>query len=112
LLNVPQFKWRAGVTLQDYGIKDSFLRLTARYQTAYPFASGRWTSAAFFPADGKIPARFVADLGLGYRFKNGLQISANVFNLLDDHGVDVLGAPQAGRFAFAQLEYTYSGLNF
>jgi iron complex outermembrane receptor protein len=110
LLNVPQFKARAGVTLQDLGLRNSFLRLTGRYQTAYQFASGRWISANFYP-DGLIPARFVADIGLGYKFGNGLQLSANLYNILDDHGVDVLGAPAAGRFFFAQIEYAFSGLD-
>ena len=111
LLNVPQFKLRAGVTLQDLGLKNSFLRLTTRYQSAYRFASGRWTSAAFY-TDGLIPARFVADVGVGYRFDNGLKLSANVYNLTNDHGVDVLGAPASGLFVFGQVEYQFSGLNF
>jgi hypothetical protein len=39
-------------------------------------------------------------------------VSANVFNLLDDRGVEVLGAPPTGRSAYVQLAYTYEGLNF
>ncbi|HYV47599.1 MAG TPA: TonB-dependent receptor [Myxococcaceae bacterium] len=110
LLNVPQLKGRLGVTLQDLGIRNSFLRLATRYQSAYKFASGRWVSSAFFP-DGLIPQRFVADLGVGYKFDNGIQISANAYNLTNDHGVDVMGAPASGVFFFGQVEYTFNGLN-
>ena len=110
LLNVPQFKTRLGVTLQDLGLRNSFVRIATRYQSAYKFASGRWTSAAFY-TDGLIPQRFVADVALGYKFGNGLQLSANVYNLLNDHGIDVLGAPAPGIFVFGQLEYTFNGLN-
>jgi outer membrane receptor protein involved in Fe transport len=110
LLNVPQFKTRLGVTLQDWGIRNSFLRVATRYQSAYKFASGRWVSSAFYP-DGLIPQRFVTDVGLGYKFGNGVQISGNVYNLFNDHGVDVLGAPASGVFFFGQLEYAFNGLN-
>jgi outer membrane receptor protein involved in Fe transport len=54
----------------------------------------------------------VADLGLGYTFDNGLAVSANVFNLLGDRGVEVLGAPPTGRSGYVQLAYTYPGLDF
>jgi iron complex outermembrane receptor protein len=111
LLNVPEWKLRGAVTVQDIGVKNSFLRLSGRYQSAYAFESGRWVSANFFE-DGKIPARFVADLAVGYKLQNGLTLSGNVFNLLDDRGVDVLGAPPAGRFAYVQLEYDFTGLDF
>jgi len=110
LLNVPQFKTRLGVTLQDLGLRNSFLRLATRYQSAYKFGSGRWQSTAFY-TDGLIPQRFVADVALGYKFGNGLQLSANVYNLLNDHGIDVLGAPAPGIFVFGQLEYVFNGLN-
>jgi outer membrane receptor for ferrienterochelin and colicins len=111
LLNVPDTKLKASITLQDLGLKGSFVRLFGRYQSAYEFTSGRWNSAVFFP-DGKIPARFVADLGLGYTFDNGLAVSGNVFNLLDDKGVDVLGTAPNGRSAYVQLAYSYKGLDF
>jgi len=111
LLNVPDLKFKAAITLQNLLVKNSYLRLFGRYQTAFEFRSGRWNSALFYE-DGKVPARFVADLGLGYNFSNGLGLSANVFNLLGDRGVDVLGAPQGGRMAYVQLAYKYDGLNY
>jgi iron complex outermembrane receptor protein len=111
LLNVPDMKLKASITLQDLGLKNSFVRLFGRYQSAYEFTSGRWNSAVFF-LDGKVPARFVADLGLGYTFDNGLAVSANVFNLLDDKNVDVLGSAPNGRSGYLQLSYKYAGLDF
>jgi outer membrane receptor for ferrienterochelin and colicins len=92
-------------------VKNSFVRLFGRYQSAYEFSAGRWISGAFFQ-DGRVPARFVADLALGYNFSNGLSVSANVFNLLDDKNVDVLGAAPNGRSGYVQLSYTYAGLDF
>ncbi|HEY0093309.1 MAG TPA: TonB-dependent receptor, partial [Archangium sp.] len=111
LLNVPELKLKASVTLQDLVVKGSFVRLFGRYQSAYAFRAGRWDSALFFE-DGKVPARFVADLGLGYTFDSGLAVSANVFNLLDDKGVEVLGAAPTRRSGFVQLAYNFQGLDF
>lgn len=111
LLNVPEWKFRGSVTVQDIGVKSSFLRVSGRYQGAYAFESGRWVSANFFEG-GKIPARFVADLAVGYKLQNGLTLSGNVFNLLDDRGIDVLGAPPSGRFAYVQVQYDFTGLDF
>ena len=96
--------------MQDLGITNSFLRIATRYQSAYKFASGRWVSSAFYP-DGLIPQRFVVDAAVGYKFGNGLQLSANVYNLTNDRGVDVLGAPSPGIFVFGQVEYNFNGLN-
>lgn len=111
LLNVPDMKLKASVTLQDLVVKNSFVRLFGRYQSAYEFSAGRWNSGLFFQ-DGKVPARFVADLGLGYNFDNGLSVSANVFNLLDDKNMDVLGSAPGGRSGYVQLSYKYAGLDF
>ncbi len=111
LLNVPEVKLKASITLQDLVVKNSFVRLFGRYRTAHAFSAGRWDSNLFF-SDGKVPARFVADLGLGYTFDNGLAVSANVFNLLDDKGVEVLGSAPTRRSGSIQLAYNYQGLDF
>ena len=109
LLNVPDLKGRLTVTLQNLGLRDSFVRLTGRVQQSYPFASGRWVSSAFF-ADGEIPARMVADVTVGKTFADGFTVSASVFNLLDDHGIDILGAPPGGILGYVTLTYNYRGL--
>jgi outer membrane receptor for ferrienterochelin and colicins len=110
LLNVPEMKFKTAVTLQHWPLPRTFLRLATRYQTSYEFKVGRWDSKVFFE-DGRIPARFVADLSLGYTFSNGLGLSGYVYNLLNDTGIDVLGAPQGGRLGYVQLSYKYDGLN-
>ncbi len=112
LLNVPDLKLKGSITLQNLPVQNAFLRVFGRYQTAFEFQSGRWNSSVFFPEDGKVPARFVADVGLGYTFSNGLALSGNIFNVLGDKGVDVLGAPPGGRMAYLQLAYKYDGLAF
>jgi outer membrane receptor for ferrienterochelin and colicins len=111
LLNVPDLKFKASVTLQNLLVKNAYLRLFGRYQKEFEFRSGRWNSALFYE-DGKVPARFVADLSLGYNLPNGFGVSANMFNVLGDKGVDVLGAPQGGRMAYVQLAYKYDGFNY
>jgi iron complex outermembrane receptor protein len=111
LLNVPELKFKAALTVQHWPLPRAFLRLASRHQTAYPFSVGRWDSRLFF-RNGKIPARFVADLSLGYTFSNDLALSGYVTNLFNDKRIDVLGAPQGGRLAYLQLAYKYDGLNF
>jgi iron complex outermembrane receptor protein len=109
-LNTPDVSARLAVTLTDLGLRHSFLRVQGRFADRYVFSSGFWDSAKFY-SDGHIPARFVADVALGYRFDGGVALSASVFNVLDDHGVDVLGAPPGGVLGFVQLAYTYDGLD-
>jgi iron complex outermembrane receptor protein len=111
LLNVPDLKLKASITLQNLVVQHSFLRLFGRYQTSYAFRSGRWDSSVFFE-EGKVPARFVTDVALGYNFSNGLAVSANVFNLFNNRSVDQLGSPPGGLMAYLQLAYKYEGLAF
>ena len=47
----------------------------------------------------------------GYKFSNGLSLTANVLNVFDNKRVDQLGSPPVGRMAYAQLTYKYDGLN-
>ncbi|MBN1208753.1 MAG: TonB-dependent receptor [Myxococcaceae bacterium] len=111
LLNVPDLKLKASVTLQNLFVQNSFVRIFGRYQGPYEFRSGRWDSAVFLQ-DGKVPARFVADVSAGYTFSSGFALSANVLNVFNDRGVDQLGSPEGGLMAYLQLAYKYEGLNF
>ncbi|WP_224242996.1 TonB-dependent receptor [Hyalangium gracile] len=111
LLNVPDLKLKASVTVQNLLVRNSFVRVFGRYQTPYQFRSGRWDSAVFFE-EGKVPARFVADVALGYTFDSGLALSANVLNVFNNRGVDQLGSPPGGVMAYLQLAYKYEGLDF
>lgn len=111
LLNVPGFKLRGSVSVQDLGIKNYFVKLSGRFQSAYEFASGRWVSENFYD-DGKVPARFVADISVGYNFLDDFTVTATVMNLFNNHDVDILGAPIQGTFGFIQLAYNYEGLDY
>jgi len=111
LLNVPDLKFKASVTVQNLLVQNSFVRIFGRYQDAYAFRSGRWDSSVLVQ-EGKVPARFVADVAAGYTFSNGLAVSGNVNNVFNDHGVDQLGSPPGGVMAFLQLAYKYEGLDF
>lgn len=111
LLNVPDLKFKATVTVQNLLVQNSFVRVFGRYQDAFEFRSGRWDSALLVQ-EGKVPARFVADVSAGYTFSNGLAVSANVLNVLNDRGVDQLGSPPGGIMGFAQLSYKYEGLAY
>jgi outer membrane receptor for ferrienterochelin and colicins len=110
LLNVPDLKLKASVAFQNLFMDRSFLRIFGRYQDAYEFRAGRWNSTVLLQ-DGKVPARFVADIATGYSFDNGLAVSANLNNLFNNHGIDQLGSPESGRMAYVQLSYKYSGFN-
>lgn len=107
LLNVPAFKLKGSVAVRDLARTDSFVRASARWRSAYRFESGYWNSANFYD-DGEVPSRFALDLAAGYTFRDyGLSLTATVANVLDDHTVDVLGAPPPRRFAYLQLTYGY-----
>jgi iron complex outermembrane receptor protein len=110
LLNVPDLKLKASVAFQNLFMDRSFLRIFGRYQSEYEFMAGRWNSTVLLQ-DGKVPARFVADIAAGYSFDNGLAVSANINNVFNDHGIDQLGSPQSGRMAYVQLSYKYAGFD-
>jgi outer membrane receptor for ferrienterochelin and colicins len=111
VLNAPAIKFRGSVSAEDLGIKNSFWRIDGRYHAAYEFASGYWNSMTLL--GGKVPARAVFDLSLGYKVpKTALTVSGTVANLLDDHKVDVLGAPTPGRLMWLQIAYDYEGLRY
>lgn len=113
LLNVPEDKLKGVLTLSNLGIKGWFASLSVRRTSAYAFESGYWSAKKFFPADGKVPARTVADLTLGYDLpKLGASFKVAVNNLTDDQNVDVLGAPIQGRFIWASVGYNFNGLRF
>ncbi|NBC16680.1 MAG: TonB-dependent receptor [Bacteroidetes bacterium] len=112
LLNIPETKLKGVVTLKDYGLDNYFVSVSGRWQAPYKFRSGYWDSELFYD-DGEVPSRFVLNLTAGYTIPQyGLSIKASVTNLLDDEGVDVLGSPIRGRFAWVGIEYAFAGLRF
>ncbi|HEY5922076.1 MAG TPA: TonB-dependent receptor [Kofleriaceae bacterium] len=111
VLNAPAYKLRGSVSAEDLGLEHSFWRVDGRYHTAYEFASGYWNSMTLL--GGKVPARTVVDLTLGYKLANqNITITGTVVNLMNNHDVDVLGAPIPGRLAWLQLAYDFDGLRY
>jgi iron complex outermembrane receptor protein len=106
LLNVPDFKLKASVLVKNFGLADYFVRVGGRWENRYKFRSGYWDSERLLPdSGGEIPARFILDASAGYQFANGLSLSANVQNALDNGSVENLGAPVPHRFAYLQVGY-------
>jgi iron complex outermembrane receptor protein len=110
-LNAPAFKLRGSLTTNDLGIKSSFLRVDARYHTAYAFESGFWSSSTLL--GGKVPGRTVVDATIGYKLpKQHITVTGTVANMLDNRTPDVLGAPIPGRLMWLQLAYDWEGLRY
>lgn len=116
LLNVPQWKFKASVTLEDLDDDNFFIRLSARYHTSYEFESGYWDSAVLLmDADppGKVPARTVVSAAVGYDIPQyDMTLQAHFSNMFGDQNVDVLGAPVSRKRLFLQLKYHYAGLDY
>jgi iron complex outermembrane receptor protein len=122
ILNVPETKLKANVTLKDVGTKGLFASLSVRNTSAYAFESGYWSAKTFFPTSCtdatdastcRIPARTTADVVVGYDVpKLGASIKLNVSNITDDQNIDVLGAPIQGRFIWLGLGYNFNGFKF
>ncbi len=114
LLNVPRLKLKSSITVSGVGLPNYFARVAGRFQSAYRFESGYWSSARFYADNGgKVPSRFVADVVVGYAFPSQhLTVTGTVANVLDDRKVDLLGSPVPGRLAFLQVEYTFDGLRY
>jgi iron complex outermembrane receptor protein len=111
VLNAPAFKLRGSVSGDSLGLENSFWRVDGRYHNAYEFASGYWNSMTLL--GGKVPARTVVDVTLGYKFaKQGVTVSGTVANLLDNEDPDVLGAPIPRRFMWLQAAYDWDGLRY
>ncbi|MDQ7039660.1 MAG: TonB-dependent receptor [Rhodothermus sp.] len=113
-LNVPETKLKGNVTVRNLGWAGYFASLSARYQSAYRFVSGYWNSETMLPAHGgKVPARTVIDLTLGYQVPRiGLELTLSISNLLNNEGYDVLGAPVRGRFIWLGITYHVEGLRY
>ena len=111
LLNAPAFKLRGSVQGDDLGLKNSFWRVDGRYHNAYEFASGYWNSMTLL--GGKVPARAVVDVTLGYKLpKQGSRSAAPSRTCSTTTTPDVLGAPIPRRFAWLQVAYDFDGLRY
>ena len=98
-LNAPKRKGSLGVHLRDSqrGLSAS---ATGRYVEGFPMSSGAFS--------GFVRSYATADVGAAYRFgrDRGALLSASIQNLFDDRHREFVGAPQLGRTAMLQLQYT------
>ncbi|WP_428266434.1 TonB-dependent receptor [Haliangium sp.] len=103
-LNVPGFKFKSSVTVEDLFAPGSFVRFAGRYSNGFHFASGVWV--------GDVPPMFVGDLTAGYTLRDlGVTVTGGVMNLFNNKEPAVPGSPIPRPLAFVQLGYAYSGLN-
>ena len=94
-LNFPQNKIRAGLS---YGA-DLGWNGTLSYQWDQEYTSNNST----FP--GKIDARSLVDLSVGYGMTNGLNVGVSATNLFDNKFRTLPGFPEIGRRVIARLTY-------
>jgi len=112
LLNVPEVKFKWGVTVRDVGLDNSFVSAKGRWKSSYEFRSGFWDSQKFYD-DGEVPSRVTANLTAGYTIpQTGVKLKASVTNLFNADTPDVLGAPETERLFWVSATYKFQGLNF
>ena len=112
LLNVPEVKFKWGVTVRDVGLDNSFVSAKGRWKSSYEFRSGFWDSQKFYD-DGEVPSRVTANLTAGYTIpQTGVKLKASVTNLFNAGTPDVLGAPETERLFWVSATYKFQGLNF
>lgn len=96
-LNFPQNKIRTGLTFSP----DAGLRGSVSYQWDQAYTSNQAT----YP--GKIDARSIVDMTVGYGFGNGLALEASATNLFDHEFRSLPGMPRIGRRAITRITYTF-----
>ena len=96
-LNFPQNKSRAGVA---YAPQAGFNgRLAFQWDQAYN------STNATFP--GRIKARSLLDLSLGYTFDTGLSLEASATNLFNNEFRSLPGFPKIGRLVTGRVLYDF-----
>ncbi len=112
-MNSPTLKIRGGVS---YSVpKGITAGVTARYQNAFPVASGVYTSPITNPTKREDLTSFVnemtlVDASIGYDFDailKGLRLDVTVQNALDNRQRQYIGAPAIGRMVIARATYTF-----
>jgi outer membrane receptor protein involved in Fe transport len=98
-LNFPQNKVRAGMS---YGLEKG-IKGSLAYQWDQAYTSNNST----FP--GKIDARSLVDVSVGYGFSNGLSIEASGTNLFNNEFRALPGFPKIGRLITGRIVYDFGG---
>lgn len=96
-LNFPQNKIRVGL---NYGPE-----LGWNGSLAYQWDQAYRSNQSTYP--GRIDARSLLDLSVGYGFENGLAISASATNLFDNEFRSLPGFPSIGRRVTGRLLYSF-----
>ncbi|MCR9286330.1 MAG: TonB-dependent receptor [Bacteroidetes bacterium] len=98
-LNFPQNKVRAGVSYGgETGMKGSL---------AYQWDQSYTSNNSTFP--GKIDARNLVDVSVGYGFNNGITVEASATNLLNNEFRALPGFPKIGRRVIGRIVYDFGG---
>ncbi|MBC7789115.1 MAG: TonB-dependent receptor [Anaerolineae bacterium] len=103
-LNAPKSKGSIGARFRDDGSGFS-AETRGRFQKGFPMNSGVFI--------GQVESYSLVDVSASYRlpFTPGLQISLNVQNIFDDKHIEFIGAPELGRLAIMQAQYTFDFLS-
>ena len=96
-LNFPQNKVRAGLNYAP----ETGLRGSLSYQWNQAYTSNNAT----FP--GKIDAKSLLDLSIGYGLPNGIRVEASATNLFDNEYRALPGFPRIGRRVHARVTYDF-----
>lgn len=103
-LNAPKSKGSIGARFRDDA---SGLSADARgrFQKGFPMNSGVFI--------GQVESYSLVDAGVSYQlpFTPGLRVSLNVQNIFDDRHREFIGAPEIGRLAIMQAQYTFDLLS-
>jgi len=117
LLNVPETKYKGGVTFGDILGAGSFVNISSRWNSSYRFRSGYWNSDVLLDPErdpetkNEIPSRFVTDITAGYTIPNtGLSAKVSASNIFNNERIPVLGAPVRERLVWLSLTYKFNGL--
>jgi len=122
-LNTPPIKIKGNFTAKNLFEDDIFvapyLKLNGRWQDAYMFTSGYWSTNVLLDDDGdltnkeELPAKFEMDASAGFDVaRTGLSLQVSVNNIFDTDKVDQLGVPPQGRMFWVSLKYDFRGLRF
>ena len=88
--NTPKNKYKASFNFFDIGLDNTFASLQARHTDEYAYSSGRW--------NGVIQANTIADMALGYKWKDqDMVFKLSVSNLFDSDKTELIGVPAIPR---------------
>ena len=97
-LNIPDTRIKLGMELNPEIGVNAFVMV--RYQSD-------WISNSGLPWAGPVEEFVIADLGVGYSFRNGVRVNATVTNLFEEKYRAFFGAPKIGRQLLARTYFHF-----